>query len=214
MSTVAMRQPEAGTTQRTLYRLSVAQYHAMMKAGVLQEGEKVELLEGLLVEKMTRYPPHDGTIALLNRLLMRRISDEWSLRGQSAITTVDSEPEPDLVIAVGPDARYLGVHPVPADVALVIEVADSSVDADRTLSQRIYARARLPIYWIVNIPERQIEVYTQPRAGRNPAYRQRRDYRPGESVPLILAGEEIGSIPVENILPRLLFPEAGHDDLP
>jgi hypothetical protein len=200
MSTVSVPRKAAVSTERSLYRLSVKQYHTMIDKGILRECEKVELLEGLLVEKMTRNPPHDVVLGILNKVLTTRLPADWSLRVQSAITTTDSEPEPDFVVVSGSHERYLGAHPGPGDIALVIEVADSSLDDDRTLSLRIYARARLPIYWIVNIPERQIEVYTQPRAGRNPTYRQRRDYLPGESIPLVLAGKEVTSIPVENIL--------------
>jgi Uma2 family endonuclease len=201
MSIATIRRPQAGTTERMLYRLSVEQYHAMITAGVLREGEKVELLEGLLVEQMTRNPPHDVVLGLVDDELRTRVPAGWALRIQAAITTTDSEPEPDVVVVPGPRRRYLRAHPGPSEIAIIIEVADTSLDEDRTLSQRIYARARLPIYWIVNIPERQIEVYTQPRAGRNPTYRQRRDYLPGESVPVIIAGKEVGSIPVEDILP-------------
>jgi hypothetical protein len=86
-------------------------------------------------------------------------------------------------------------------VALIIEVADTSPDEDRIRKGRIYARARIAVYWIVNLRESQVEVYTQPRAGKSPAYRQRRDYARKESVPVVLDGEEIGRIAVEDFLP-------------
>jgi Uma2 family endonuclease len=185
----------------TLYRLSVAQYHDMLKAGVLKEGEKVELLEGLLVEKMTRNPPHDGCLMALQAELMLRLPAGWMLRIQSAITTSDSEPEPDLIVVKGFPRQYMQVHPVPSNVALVVEVADVSLGFDRPDKLRVYARARLPVYWIVNIPDGCIEVYTQPRGGRSPTYRQRRDYQPSETIPLVIAGVLAGEIAVRDLLP-------------
>jgi Uma2 family endonuclease len=184
----------------TLYRLSVAQYHDMIKAGVLKEGEKVELLEGLLVEKMTRNPPHDGSLMLVQATLNNHLPSGWLTRVQSAITTGDSEPEPDVVVVPGPMRRYLRSHPSPTEVALVVEVADSSLDLDRGDKLRIYARARLPVYWIINIPDMCVEVYTQPR-GRNPTYRQRRDYLPDQTIPLVIAGQDAGTIAVRDLLP-------------
>jgi putative restriction endonuclease len=201
MATASVRQPVTLKKDPSLYRFSVAQYHAIIDAGVLHSGDKVELLEGLLVKKMTRKPPHDVALDLANDELGTRIPPGWRLRLQSAITTTDSEPEPDVVVVPGPARRYIRAHPGPTDIALVIEISDTTLDHDRIVKGRIYARARLPVYWIVNIPNRQIEVYTQPRSGRNPTYRQRRDYLPGEKIPLVIAGQEVGSITVEDLLP-------------
>jgi Uma2 family endonuclease len=201
MNTITIRQPVAVKSGPSLYRLSVAQYHEMINAGILRSGDKVELLEGHLVEKMPHNPPHASSITALQVVLLPRLPEGWMIRQQLPITTRDSEPEPDCVVVVAPWQRYSERHPALSDIALVVEVADTTLEEDRTTKQRIYARARLPIYWIVNIPDRQIEVYTQPRSGRNPTYRQRRDYLPGEKIPLVIAGQEVGSIAVEDLLP-------------
>jgi Uma2 family endonuclease len=176
------------TIRRPLYRLTVEQYHQMAEAGILKEGAKVELIEGLLVQKMTRNPPHDASLSCLTRRLARLLPDEWALRVQSAITLRRSEPEPDLVIARGPEEAYLRRHPAPRDIVLLIEVADTSLLDDRTTQATLYANARIPEYWIVNVAGGQIEVYTDPRGGRNPAYRRRRDYGPADEIPLVLDG--------------------------
>ena len=85
---------------------------------------------------------------------------------------------------------------------MAVEVADSSLQPDRTVKGRIYARAAIPLYWIINVPDHQIEVYTDPTGPcPNPNNQQRRDYRAGDSVPLVLDGQEIGSIPVNDLLP-------------
>ena len=201
MATTTASQPVAITSARSPYRFSVDQYHRLSEAGILKTSDRVELLEGLLVNKMTIHPPHATAVGLLQAELSTRLPQGWILRTQSPITTTDSEPEPDVVVVPGPVRRYARAHPGPADIALVIEVSDTTLEADRNDQKRIYARARIPIYWIVNIPESQIEVYTQPRGGRNPTYRQRRDYLLAEMVPLVISGQEIGTIPVRDVLP-------------
>jgi Uma2 family endonuclease len=183
-----------------LYRFSLEQYHQMIQAGVLREGERAELLEGWIVAKMTRNPPHDFALSRLDRLL-RRLSDDWVVRAQCALTLRLSEPEPDVAVVRGPDDRYRTRHPGPQDTALVIEVADASLDEDRGIKLRAYARARIGLYWIVNLPDARVEVYTDPRGGRNPGYRQRQDYGAGDSIPLVLGGQDFGAIPVSELLP-------------
>jgi Uma2 family endonuclease len=182
------------------YHFTVDQYHQMIDAGVFVNA-RCELLEGVVVEKVTHNPPHDVSISLLQRRLLRHLSEEWVLRIQSSVSLADSQPEPDLVVAVGPERRYSRHHPYPADIALVIEVAESSLDQDRVDKKRIYAAARLPVYWIVNLVDRQVEVYSSPRAGRSPTYRQRQDFQPGAAVPLHLAGKEVARLPVRELLP-------------
>ncbi len=184
-----------------LYRISVEQYHQMIQAGVLREGERLELLEGWLVPKMTINPPHSVAIQLLDDELASRLPADWIRRWQSPIMTRDSEPEPDIVVARGPARRYRDHHPRPDEIALVVEVADSSLAVDRTLKGRLYARARLPIYWIINLVESLIEVYTVPRGGRSPVYRRRKDYGPRDAVPLLIGGQDCGTIPVRDLLP-------------
>ena len=183
-------------------RFTVAEYHAMLRAGILAEGEPVELIEGCLVRKMTKHPPHESTLNRLRKRLDRLLPPGWDSRIQGAITLPDSEPEPDYVAVRGGDADYDARHPGPADVGLIAEVADSSLAVDRTDAHRIYARAGLPVYWIVNIPDRQIEVYTDPRpAADPPAYATRRDYLVGDGVPVVLDGARVGAVAVADVLP-------------
>jgi Uma2 family endonuclease len=183
------------------HRFTVEQYHRMIETGLLTEDERVELLEGLIVDKMPHNPPHDGSILLAQTQLLSHLPGGWVLRIQSAITLADSEPEPDLVVAQGPSRRYVDHHPSPREIALLIEVADSTLADDRDTKGRVYARARLPVYWIVNLVDFRLEVYTRPRAGKAPAYRQRRDFGIEELVPLVIAGEEVARVPVRELLP-------------
>jgi Uma2 family endonuclease len=186
-----------------VHRFTVDEYHRLIETGVLGEDDDVELLEGWVVPKMPRSPTHDAVISILiNRRLTPRLPEGWFCRGQSAITTSDSEPEPDVAIIRGSEEDYLSRHPCPTEIALAIEVAESSLQQDRVHKARIYAAAGVPVYWIVNLIDRQIEVHTDPSGpDTTPAYRNRKDYKPGELVPFILDGREIGPIPVAELLP-------------
>jgi Uma2 family endonuclease len=184
-----------------IHRFTVAQYHRMIEMGILTANDKVELLEGWIVPKMPRNPPHDATLARINRLLIRTLPDEWVLRVQSAITLRTSEPEPDFAVVRGPEDLYFQRHPAPRDVALLIEVASSTLLADRRNKGRLYAQARIPEYWIINLVAGTVEVYTDPRAGRTAAYRQQHNYELADAVPLRLQGRELARIPVRALLP-------------
>lgn len=185
-----------------VYRFSVDDYHRMIQAGILTEDDPVELLEGWIVPKMPRNPPHDGTIQIATEVLRQRLPSGWQLRVQSALTTPDSEPEPDLTVVRGDVRTYLQRHPGPQDAAVVIEVADTTLNRDRQDKGRLYARAGLPCYWIVNLNAMQVEVYTDPSGpDANPGYRQRRDYGSQAAVPLVLDGQERRPVPVRDLLP-------------
>jgi hypothetical protein len=189
------------TARRVLHRFSVAEYHRMIRMGILTEDHRVELLEGVIVDKIPHNPPHDGTITRIQRKLARYVSEDWLIRVQCAITTRYSEPEPDLAIVKNLEEVYFTRHPGPRDIALLIEVADSTLEDDRQEKGQIYARARIPIYWIVNLSEQQVEVYTEPKGGKEPAYRRRTDYAIDAKVPLVLAEEPIAQIAAIDLLP-------------
>jgi hypothetical protein len=182
-------------------RFTVDEYHRMIQTGILAEDERVELIEGWITPKMPRNPPHDAFIDQAAEVLHRHLPPGWRVRVQSAITTPDSEPEPDLAIVPGPASRYRNQHPGPADVAVVIEVADSSLASDRGTKGPLYARVSIPIYWIINLVDQQLEVYTDPTGpGTAPHYRQRQDYTVNDQVPLILAGQIVAQIPGGDLL--------------
>lgn len=185
-----------------VYRFSVNQYHRMIEDGILNATDRVELLEGWIVKKMALNPPHNIAITRINRRVLRVLPEEWLLQVQGAITLRASEPEPDFAIIRGPERAYSRRKPLPRDIALLIEVADSSLLQDRLHKSQLYAAARIPEYWIINLAAARVEVYTQPKAGRSPSYRQQRNYGIEESVPLILQGYLIDQIPVRELLPE------------
>jgi Uma2 family endonuclease len=173
----------------------------MGDAGIIMEGDRIELLEGYLVEKPMRKPPYDGAITRLTNRLPRRLPAGWVLRGQSAVSFAESEPEPDGAVVRGDETSYDARHPGPTDFGIIIEVSDSSLGFDRREKGRIYARAGVPVYWVVNVEDRQVEVYTDPdSAASPPAYRTRTDYLPGQDLPIVLDGQPAGTIPVADLL--------------
>src|SRR5262249_338125 len=146
-------------------------------------------------------PPHDGTIQLVNKQALAHLPGGWCVRIQSAITLSDSEPEPDLAVARGDERTYLTRHPGPADLGVVVEVADSSLYHDRVDKGRIYAREGLPIYWIVNLVDRRVEVYTAPTGpAPSPGYGQVQDYAPGAGMHLVLDGVTVATLAVNDLL--------------
>jgi hypothetical protein len=189
--------------QAGFHRFSVAEYHRLIQAGFLTEDDNIELIDGYLVQKMSRNPPHDGTLFRLSKRLSAILTIGWDVRSQSAVTLTRSEPEPDLALVRSDPADYTIRHPTAAEVGLIIEVADSTLAGDRADKGRIYAEAGIVCYWIVNIPDRQIEVYTSPSGpAAAPAYAQRQDYRPGDSVPVILDGATVAPLAVADVLPQ------------
>jgi Uma2 family endonuclease len=196
-----------------IWRISVAQYHQMIKAGILTDGDPVELLEGLLVEKMSKKPAHRAATLLfrrtLERMIERVVDGEWYIDSQEPITTSDSEPEPDITVIRGDTLDYLDRHPGPEDTALVVEVADATLRRDRGIKKRLYARAGVPVYWVVNVNKLEIEVYSQPdQQAAKPDYQQHRIYHTTELIPVILDGIEIGRIPVNDVLPPQLVSQS------
>src|SRR5262245_7202429 len=152
------------------YRLSVKQYHRMIEAGVLTENDRVELLEGQLVAKMPHNPPHDSVIMKGTRIFLNTVGEEWVVRVQCSVTMRDSEPEPDFALAEGPEDKYDRRHPIPSEIGLIVEVADSTLEYDRVVKGRLYARSRVEVYWIVNLLDKIIEVYSNPKSGKNSHY--------------------------------------------
>jgi Uma2 family endonuclease len=182
-------------------RFSVADYHKLIADGTLAENHRIELLRGVLVEKMPQNPLHAAIIGILQKLLSAIFSPGFHTRSQVPVTLDDSEPEPDISVARGELADYLTRHPGPADVPLVTEIAHSSLVTDRFKGE-IYAEAGILVYWIVNLGKRRVEVYSNPTTTTDgPRYADCREFQPGDSIPVILDGREIGVLPAAELLP-------------
>jgi Uma2 family endonuclease len=185
-----------------LWRISVERYHEMIEAGLLTENDRLELLEGFLIEKMTVNPPHSFTTDQIRDELMAILKSEYFVKSQQPITTDDSEPEPDVIIVQGNKRDFVKRHPEPQDVPIVIEVSDATLHQDQTWKKRIYAQAGIAMYWIVNLSERQIEVYSQPSGlSDNPTYHHLTTYHETDQIPVILNNQEIATLTVRDLLP-------------
>lgn len=185
-----------------LFRLSIRQYHAMIDAGVLTDDDPVELIEGILVYKVPKKPRHRIALAKLQRAISSLLLPDISLQTQEPITLSDGEPEPDAAIFRGKPEDYPQRHPGADEVLLVVEVADTTLARDRGIKLRSYARAKLPIYWIVDLIGETVEVYTGPDSQSSPPrYQQPQIYDRHASVPLEIGGRLIANIPVASILP-------------
>jgi Uma2 family endonuclease len=181
---------------------TVDEYHQLLQNGTFESGDPFELLEGWIVPKMSRNAPHDVSLVLVRERLSAAVPAGWHVRVQSAITTADSEPEPDVAVVRGAARDYLVEHPGPPDIGLVVEIADSSLRHDRGAKARIYARANIAVYWIVNLADEQVEIYTDPDPlAAEPSYLRHVDFLPGDSVPLVLDGREVTRLPVNDLLP-------------
>jgi Uma2 family endonuclease len=185
-----------------VHRFTVEQYHRMIETGVLTEDDRVELLEGWIVDKMPQHPGHAGAISVLEARLRDLLPKAWVVRAQSPITLEDSEPEPDLAVVKGPVERYLTAHPGPEDIALVIDVADTSIEKDRTVKGRAYAQARIPVYWVVDLQQIAIEIYSQPKGGKTPQYRAREVVGVQLGAPVLVGGRTLGAVPVADLFPK------------
>jgi Uma2 family endonuclease len=184
-------------------RMTVEQYHDLIGTGMFAANERFELLEGVVVEKMTKNPPHVVTVGRCETALAAQLPPGWHIRKQDPITLADSEPEPDLAVVRGRVEDYGERHPGPEDVALVIEVSDASLVTDR-YKAKVYAAAGILAYWIVNLPERVVEVHSRPqRAAKKNSYAEVSACRNEVEFPLILDGVEIVRIRASELLPSL-----------
>lgn len=181
---------------------SVSEYHRMIRDGYFGADERFELLEGLIVEKISRDPVHDAALEIVMEVLRNRLPDGWRVRPQCAITTGDSQPEPDLAVVRGAPRERLGHHPGPVELALVVEISNTSLAEDRDWKGRIYARAGIASYWVINLIDGRIEAYSDPSgADSAPAYRRRTDLGPEAQIPFVVDGVERGPIAVRDLLP-------------
>lgn len=178
-------------------RFTREEYYRMYDAGLFRD-ERVELLEGEIIAMSPQNNPHASTVARINNLLIPLLGRKLSVRVQLPVHLDHrSEPEPDFAICEFDSDDYAAGHPRPVTILLLIEVADASLAFDRKRKRPAYARAGIPEYWIVNLPDRSIEVSSRPDASAG-RYRVSRRARPGEHVAL----PDGTAVAVADLLPR------------
>jgi Uma2 family endonuclease len=146
--------------------ITVDEYERMGEAGIFHPDDRLELLEGSVYEMLPISPPHAASVTYLSMLLHRLYPHVFIISTQHPIRLNDfSEPQPDIALLKWRDDFYRHAHPTPADVLLVIEVADSTVESDRLYKMPLYAKAEIPEMWLVNLPDEKIELYAEPDNG-------------------------------------------------
>ncbi len=186
-----------------LYRVTARQFEAMCASGVFPEGAHVELLGGLLVDKMTKHTPHVITLGGTDDAVRRFLPPGWHVNVEQPLGLGRFwRPEPDLAVVRGLRRDYRRRYPGARDLAFLVEVADTTYAKDRGVKWRRYAAARVAIYWLINLLKDQIEVYSDPAGrGMSAVYRQCRIYGRDAEIPVVLDGREVGRIAVKDILP-------------
>jgi Uma2 family endonuclease len=196
MSTITPMQP--ATIPSSVYRINVHEYERIIAARAIED-ERVELIDGYLVKKTGKNPPHSWSTKVLLKALERLLIPGWTWRLEQPVRIPEfNEPEPDIAIVRGTDDDYKHRTPEPADVAFLVEVSESTLDRDQGEKLSAYALGGVPVYWIVNLVDGQVEVYTGPSPG---GYQSRQIFIPGLDVPVVIGGNEIGRIAVVDILP-------------
>ncbi|MGH8728904.1 MAG: Uma2 family endonuclease [Burkholderiales bacterium] len=160
------RLPTEGRVEEPVkHRLSVADFLRMAEVGILREDDRIELIEGELIDMAPIGSKHLSMVAVLSEMLTLAASGKAFIISQSpVILSEDSQPEPDLVLLKPRADHYSTALPTPSDVLLLIEVADTTLDYDRNTKIPLYARTGIPEVWLVNLKDNSIEVYREPSA--------------------------------------------------
>jgi Uma2 family endonuclease len=185
------------------YRFSVRQFERMIDAGVFPDNARLELIAGILMTKMTKSDPHDVAVAEIGETLRELLTSGWVVREEKSVVLGKRDrPEPDVAVVRGRHSDYRRRAPGVADIAFIVEVADTSYAKDRGVKWSRYARAGIPTYWIVNLPARQVEVYSGPAiAGKSASYQKAVTFVLADEVPVVVDGQEVGRIPVKDLFP-------------
>jgi Uma2 family endonuclease len=202
MSTIAtsyLSPLDLGWVPSPIYRLNIDQYEAMVASGMFRKRDRVQLINGLLVTKMTENPPHAVVCDAARHAVEPMLPQDWCLRPDKPVRIPGhNEPEPDLAVVRGTFWDYEVRHPEPADIALLIEVADSSLSEDRAMAP-VYGRAGIPAYWIINLKDRQVEIYSDPGPS---GYQSTQVVKADGQLDLEISGIQLGTISVADLLPR------------
>jgi Uma2 family endonuclease len=173
-----------GTTAEILQlrRFTVDDYHRMVPAGILGPDDRVELIDGAVIEMTPIGSRHAGCVNRLNQWFMQRCLGRATVQIQGPLRLSRwSEVEPDLLVLRQRADFYAGRHARPADVRLLIEVADSSLRRDREIKMPLYAQSRIPLVWLVDVERRVVRAHRSPSEG---AFRRVEDLRSSDELPL------------------------------
>jgi Uma2 family endonuclease len=152
------------TEQNLNLRLwTVTDYHRMAKAGILEVGERVELLEGKIIRMSAKGTAHTCAVGRIDRILQNALKNRAWVSIQDPVTLNDrSEPEPDISVVKIDPLDYADHHPTPSEVYLITEVADSSFKFDCETKGKAYSQAGISDYWVLDVVKRQLYVFREP----------------------------------------------------
>lgn len=193
---MALQLQEEAVVTRHLFTLD--EYDRLCEAGVFDEDARIELIRGEIVDMPPPGPEHESSVRSLHHIFYRQVGDQGIISPQGNTIRLphsNSRPEPDIAILKWRDDIYKGKQPAAEDVLLLVEVAKSTIKYDKGEKLALYAEAGIPEYWVVNVVQGVIEVYTQPSEGK---YGSIKVARPGGT--LQLPGGLEGSVAVEDVL--------------
>lgn len=170
-------------------RMSLAEYQEKIDRGEIRRSDRKELIYGEVSDMAAIGPLHAACTRYLTNLFVLRFADRFITSIQNPIRVAGSETRPDIAILTPCEGFYASSHPGPADVMLVIEVADETIDFDREVKRRLYAEGGVPEYWVLNIFRRTLDVYRHPLAEGH--YDYPRSYSASEEADAVWSlGEE------------------------
>lgn len=184
-----------------LRQITVAEYDLMIESGVFDENDQIELLNGVIIEKMPKGTKHAALNDIVATRFINELGQKVYVRNQNPIWLDKfSEPEPDIVLATPPVEKYFENHPTPDEILLILEVADSTLSYDRITKGEAYARAGIRQYILLNVQEKTLEDYREPGAD---GFQSKQTYRSGQSFNLVAFPETLFQVkdflPVEKI---------------
>lgn len=200
-------EPLPGRPEGVPYRLSADDYFRMVESDIIPPERRVGLWEGQLYEKMAKKMAHSGASSKVTTALIRALPKEWCLWPENPILIDDfTAPLPDVSVVRGSSDDYTRRDSVPkaGEVGLVVELAESSLRKNLTTTLQVYARAGLPVYWVVNLVARRVEVYSGPRVDESgvASYMSVVTFEIDQDVPLVLDGREITRVPAMDLIPE------------
>ena len=196
VSTITPSESPALLAPPGVHRFTVDEFERIVDS---LDDDQVELIDGYIVERDDMKPSHVKALGRVRRRLEPMLPAGWFIREEKPVRIPDfDQPRPDVAVVPGDSDFFGDRHPGPADVALLIEVSDTSLLRDQGAKKIQYGRAGIPVYWIVNINGGQIEVYTNPTAD---GYASRVDRGPGDNLEVVINGKVVGRIAVDDILP-------------
>ena len=191
--------PAESQSRPSHYRFTVAQFSQMRRDGTIGPQERVELIDGLVVTKVSKNPPHIFVGKSLFSSLQGIVPAGWHVTKDDDVAVSDhDQPQPDLAVVRGSPRDYLDRYATAADIALAAEISESTLASDRLLKLPRYASGNIPVYWIVNLVDLQVEVHTNPVGA---IYTDRTVFTRGQEIPVVLGGRPVGRIAVSEILP-------------